>query len=183
MTQADIDIQTALPDDGMAARSLAYHLPVAKILHWLIAMLVFLMFASGIIMKELGEGPVANTLSATHKLCGALVLLLFVLRLGYRIYARLAGRWRQEAGTHLIHGVIYSLAIATPLLGWAAISDYDARETLFGLTLPAIFPKGAGYAETLFLAHALLAFSLIAGVFVHIGVALRDYVSRTARKI
>jgi cytochrome b561 len=182
MSQMDINIRTALPEDGIAIRGLAQHLPFAKILHWLIAAIVFLMFASGIIMKELGGGPLADVLSATHKLCGAFVLLLFLLRLGYRAYARIAGRWRREAGTHLIHGVIYVLAIVTPLVGWAAISDFDARETLFGLTLPAILPKGGGYANTLFLAHAVLAFSLIAGVFLHIGVALRDYVSRTARK-
>ena len=40
---------------------------------------------------------------------------------------------------------------------------------IFGMTLPAIWPEGAGYAATLFTAHAWLAFSLIALVGVHIG--------------
>lgn len=77
-----------------------------------------------------------------------------------------------------MHRVLYAVAILTPLLGWAGISDFGARETLFGIVLPSIWPEGLGYDGWLFAAHAFAAFGLIALVVLHIALALQDYVMR-----
>ena len=60
-----------------------YRMP-AKVLHWITAVLVFCMFASGVIAKQLGGGAVADMLMSLHKLTGALTLVLVVARLVYR---------------------------------------------------------------------------------------------------
>jgi cytochrome b561 len=175
-----IDVSDASPSGDMDVHesSMASHLPVAAILHWTMAVLVLLMFTSGIIMTQLGGGALANFLAPVHKLTGACLLVLLLARLVYRIQARLRGHWHQQAGNRAIHRALYAALILVPLLGWAGISDFGARETLFGIKLPPIWPEGLGYDNWLFSAHAWMAFGLIALVVIHIGVALQDYVMR-----
>ena len=64
-----------------------------------------------------------------------------------------------------------------PLLGWAGISDFGAREIFLGYSLPAIWPEGAGYDALLLEWHAYFAFGLLALVALHIGVAIHDYMT------
>lgn len=156
---------------------------LSTLLHWLTALLVLGMFMTGVMMKQLGDGALANELYTLHKMAGVGLLLLVLLRLVYRVAMHLAGRWRRGAGGHAVHGVLYAGLIVVPLLGWAGISDYGARAVHLGLTLPSIWPEGAGYAGLLFSAHAWLAFGLIALVAVHIGIALNDYIQRGAQRL
>jgi cytochrome b561 len=175
MSLADPSIVSPSSTPASAA---ARPLPVAQIFHWATALLILMMFASGIIMTQLSGGPVSDFLYTTHKSTGALVLILVTLRLAYRIQARLRGRWLPQIGNHLAHRVMYALLLAVPLLGWLAVSDYGARALWFGLKLPEILPKGTGYSDWLFSAHAWLAFGMIALVLIHIGIALQDYIMR-----
>jgi cytochrome b561 len=92
---------------------------------------------------------------------------------------RSRGRWVAQTGHRRLHGVLYAAVIAAPLLGWAGVSDFGARSLLFGLELPAIWPEGAGYSNALLTAHAWFAFGLIALVFLHIGMALEDFIMRS----
>lgn len=156
------------------------HLPVAKFLHWTVVAFVMVLVASGVVMKQLGEGPVSEQLYTLHKTAGALAFLLVAIRAGYRLWAMLSDRWRKGAGSHAIHAVLYAVLLLVPLLGWAGVSDYGAREIAFGLSLPMILAEGAGYSDGLFMAHAYLAFGLLALVIVHVGIALEHFVMRGA---
>lgn len=154
----------------------------AKLLHWLTAAAVLGLFVTGVMMKQIGEGATADALYRLHKTAGAGVLGLVAIRLGYRLFAQASGRWPRTVASRPVHILLYGMLIAVPLLGWAGISDFGARELLFGLSLPAIWPEGAGHAERLFLIHAWLAFSVIALVVVHVGFALGDYLRRGAEE-
>lgn len=149
---------------------------VAKVLHWSTAVLVLMMFCVGILIKEIGSGPWADALMTFHKTAGFALLLLVVARLAYRILQRLRGRWSRSAGGRAVHRILYGLLVAIPLLGLAGVSDFGAREIYGGLSLPAIWPRGAGYADALFQGHAILAFALIGLVALHICLALDDYI-------
>lgn len=153
----------------------------AKLLHWLTAALVLVMFSTGVMMKQIGDGPLANALYTFHKTAGAGVLGLVVIRLGYRLFAQLSGRWHRRVARRPVHIVLYGALLLVPLLGWAGVSDFGARGLLFGLSLPAIWPEGAGHASLLFLSHAWLAFVMIGLVVVHVGLALGDYLKRDAQ--
>lgn len=155
-------------------------LPVARVLHWTVAALILFMLASGVAMTQLGGGPVADALFGAHKLTGALVCVLVAARLAYRVIAQARRRWAPQVGGHGVHFALYAAALLTPLLGWAGISDFGARTTIFGITLPPIWPEGLGWDGWLLTAHAWLAFALIGLVVGHIGVALHDYVMRGA---
>lgn len=149
---------------------------MAKVLHWSTALLVLVMFCMGILMKEIGSGPWADVLMTFHKTTGFALLLLVVARLAYRILQRLGGRWSRSAGGQPVHRILYGLLVAIPLLGLAGVSDFGAREIYGGLSLPAIWPQGAGYADALFRGHAILAFAMVGLVVLHICLALDGYI-------
>lgn len=151
---------------------------VGKALHWISALLLLALFVSGIVMTQLGSGKLADTIFSAHKLVGVCALALLVVRIVYRMQARLRRRWPSRNGGRMVHGALYLVAILTPLLGWAGISDFGARTTLFGITLPSIWPEGLGYDSWLFNAHAYAAFGLIALVVLHIAIALQDFIMR-----
>lgn len=153
----------------------------AKVLHWLTAVLVLGLFATGVTMKQLGQGPAADLLYLGHKTAGVLLLCLVLVRIGYRLFAQVTARWQKGAASRPVHALLYLGLLVVPLLGWAGASSYGARELLFGLSLPEIWSPEAGHAELLLTSHAWLAFGLIALVVVHIGLALGDYLVRDPR--
>ncbi len=150
----------------------------AKVLHWLTAALVLGLFATGVTMKQLGQGPAADLLNLCHKTTGVLLLCLVLVRIGYRLFAQLTARWQKGAASRPVHALLYLALLVVPLLGWAGASGFGSRQLLFGLTLPEIWSPEAGHAELLLLGHAWLAFGMIALVVVHIGLALGDYLVR-----
>lgn len=167
---------------GEAKAVAAPSLPIlAQALHWLTAALVLALFGTGVMMKQLGEGPVADLLYLTHKTAGALLLCLVLVRIGYRLFAQLSGRWQKGAASRPVHGLLYLGLLIVPLLGWAGASGFGARTLLFGFSLPEIWSPEAGHAEQLLTIHAWVAFGLIALVVAHIGVALGDYLTRDAK--
>lgn len=151
---------------------------MSRLLHWFTATLVLFMLGSGVMMKQLGGTATADMLYTLHKTCGIGVLGLALLRVAFRGWAWVSGRWPDGAGARAVHGALYACLIAVPLLGWAGVSDFGARGILFGYSLPPIWPEGAGHADSLFLAHALLAFLMFGLVFVHVGIAVNDYIQR-----
>jgi cytochrome b561 len=160
-------------DASQPAPMRTYRMP-AVIMHWLTALLVFCMIASGVIAKQLGEGDLANTLMSLHKLAGFATLVLIVLRVLYRAFSA-APEWGVRLQRRpALHWGLYAVVIIVPLLGWAGISDFGAREVAFGIVLPPIWPEGAGYDEILLRVHAYAAFALLALVALHVGVAIQD---------
>ena len=174
-----VEARDAIPSPAVTRRAYGikqYRLP-AQVLHWLTAILVVFMVGSGVIAKQLGDGAVSNTLFSLHKLTGAVVLFMIVARLIYRV-ARSMPPWRDQPRTRpVLHWTLYGVVLLVPLLGWAGISDFGARDVAFGITLPPIWPEGAGYDELLLQWHAYLAFGLLALVAVHIGIAIQDYMT------
>jgi cytochrome b561 len=150
-----------------------YRMP-AKVFHWLTVALVLFMVSSAVIAKQLNDGPVSELLFSLHKLTGAFTLCVIVLRLCYRLTQRDEDGHRRAP----LHWTLYGVVLLVPLLGWAGISDFGAREIFPGYSLPAIWPEHAGYADLLFSLHAYLAFGLLALVALHIGVAMQDYMMR-----
>jgi cytochrome b561 len=154
-----------------------YRLP-ARVFHWVTAILVVFMVSSGLTMKQLGDGPIADLLFNIHKTTGVLTLAVVLLRFCYRVlmpeFTARHGYYRRP----VLHWVLYGALILMPLLGWAGISDFGSRGILFGLELPGIWPEGAGYAEILLQIHVYLAFGMLALVALHIGIAMQDHMTR-----
>ena len=170
------EVLPSVDQDEPAYAIRTYRMP-AKVFHWLTAILVVFMVSSGVTAKQLGDGSVADVLFSLHKLTGVLTLLTVLMRLAYRML-RTMPEWKlQPHRRPVLHWVLYAVVILVPLLGWAGISDFGAREIFPGFSLPAIWPESAGYDEFLLQWHAYFAFLLLAFVALHIGVAIQDYMT------
>ena len=150
----------------------------SKLLHWLVATCVLTTVPVAIAMKRVAAGPAQDFLFNFHKSLGVLILILMVLRLINR-FVRGAPMpeptiepW-QRALSSAVHGLIYVLLLALPVVGFIANNFYAAPLPFFGLfTLPPLFPENKALAETLFGYHALAGWILIGLVLMHVSGAL-----------
>jgi cytochrome b561 len=170
-------------DDGHSPASVPtqQYAPVQKWLHWTVAILVISMIPIGKIMSWRAEAnnfdALTNQLYSGHKLFGFIVLWLMAARIAFKLgkgapapVATLTPFERKASAA--VHHLLYLLLILVPLLGWAGVSAYGARE-VFGLfSLPQIVPKNEGLATILLGAHGALATILALLVLAHIGAAL-----------
>ena len=121
----------------MAPLSAGYK-PTARAIHWIVAIMVLAMLPIGTLMtqEDLARG-MQNTLYVLHKNGGVIVLVLMILRLGYRLanpppslaghYARLAGAGRRaDAFPALFHAVLHGADRVRPGSG-RRLSDRDPQ--------------------------------------------------------
>ncbi|EKT4454331.1 cytochrome b [Pseudomonas putida] len=150
----------------------AFH-PFARLLHWLMAVLILAMLFIGVSMvADLSlRHPVLISL---HKATGLALLVLVVLRIAARLTLPhpplpndLPKLQRWTAGAS--HLLLYGLMLAMPLLGWAMLSAGDYPRPL---GLPAIAPHNLQLYAVLRQAHGWAGYLLFATVLVHVGAAL-----------
>ena len=154
---------------------------VSLILHWLIAALVVTQI--GLIWAhEATDGPISREFVNLHKSVGLSILILTVVRLGWRIANPAiplpAGtpRW-QKLAARATHVLFYVFLIAMPLVGWAASSAAGREIIWFGLFEWPALPIGGGRetAGQLMDLHELAAKLFIALVVLHILGALKHH--------
>ena len=151
--------------------------PLARLLHWLMALMI-------IAMLFIGAGMAASVsqrhewLLNLHKPLGIAILLLVVVRLFVRFSTRQpplpADLPRvQVLAAKLSHLLLYALMFVLPLVGWAMISAAGDPVMLgSALQLPAIVPANPSTFAFLRKAHAYLAYLLFFTVLLHLAAAL-----------
>ena len=156
----------------------------AKTLHWLIALLILVLFPLGWVMGDFAGAQKAQAYNL-HKSLGATVLILMALRLVWRgLYAAPAlpstMSPMEQTAAKLGHLALYALLIALPLTGWALISTSDKPSLFFGTPFPLLpflaeLPAGTKkeYHEALEGAHELLANGVLIILAAHVAAALR----------
>jgi cytochrome b561 len=95
----------------------------AKILHWLMALLIFAMLGLGFYMSDLPLSPQKLQLYSWHKWAGVSAFLLLVIRLAWRITHQPPALPTQtpkiqQWAAHLGHVSLYVLMLVIPLSGW-----------------------------------------------------------------
>lgn len=159
----------------MKPASTTFSLP-ARVLHWLMAVLILTMLFVGVGMVS-SVAPWQITLVAIHKVLGVLLLALVIIRLGVRLAcpppplpADLPG-W-QKLAAHASHWLLYLLMFAQPLIGWAmqGAGGYPLMVASVALWSP-LKPNPEVYAM-LRLAHGLVGYTLFATILLHLGAAL-----------
>lgn len=150
----------------------AFH-PFARLLHWLMAVLILAMLFIGVSMVA-DLSPRHAVLISLHKATGLALLVLVVLRIAVRLAVphpplppALPTLQRWAAGAS--HLLLYALMLAMPLLGWAMLSAGDYPRPL---GLPAIAPHNLQLYAVLRQAHGWAGYLLFATVLVHVAAAL-----------
>lgn len=159
--------------------------PVSQALHWLVVALVLVLATVGLSLDSLPKTPRYFWVFTLHKSVGITVLVLVLLRIGWRLYAGAprpvpgTPSWqaRVAAATHVL---LYALLLAMPLSGWL----YDSASGLrpfrwFGLlAMPKLAAPDEALADAALEAHELLFWALAALVALHAAAALHHHVFR-----
>lgn len=150
----------------------AFH-PLARLLHWLMAVLILAMLFIGVSMVA-DLSPRHPWLVELHKATGLALLVLVILRIVLRLSLAhpplprdLHPLQRLAAGAS--HLLLYGLMLAMPLLGWAMLSAGGYPRPL---QLPAIAPHDLQLYAVLRQAHGWAGYLLFATVLAHLGAAL-----------
>lgn len=155
--------------------TVARHRPSVRLLHWLTAALVFAALLLGFALANaIGDHAV---LLAVHKIVGALILIITVVRIVNRFRRRApalpatVGRWEKLVITGS-EGAFYLLLLAQPLLGWAMLSAEGVPVVIGSVPLPPIAPVDAGVYGLLRNGHSVVAYALVALVAAHVSAVL-----------
>ena len=157
-----------------------YH-PIAKGLHWLMALLIIGLLTMGLIMKDLPLSPEKLQLYSWHKWAGVSVFALVGLRLAVRLVHPAPAlpthipKW-QHLLAHAGHGLLYVLMVLIPLSGWLMSSAKGVTTVWFGLwPLPDLIGKDKAMGDALAQVHGWLNDALIAVLLAHVGAALKHH--------
>jgi cytochrome b561 len=150
-----------------------HYTPLAKGLHWLMALMIFGLLALGFYMSDLPLSPEKLQLYSWHKWAGVTVFVLVWLRLAWRITHRppaLPGSMSRlmQLGAHAGHLMLYVLMIAIPLSGWLMSSAKGFQTVWFGvLPIPDLIGKDKVLGQSLTQLHAALNIGLLLLVLGH----------------
>lgn len=180
---------TTVPDATDQRRQLLRYNNVAVAIHWITAALLVTQVYVGFAFADMARGPARGEWFTWHKTLGATILLLSLVRLGWRIanppppYPVELPRWERLAGVWN-HRIFYFLLVALPVTGLATISagkPFGTTALIGGIPLPLIpgIPEGAG--EDLGGVHEALVFITLALIVLHIGAALKHQFVDRAR--
>jgi cytochrome b561 len=159
----------------------------ARVLHWLTAALVLAMIPLGIVIAQEWGGPLQERLYNLHRSVGALLILIILARLAYRLTHPPLPLTPdvsviQQRAAHMVHWTLYVLLVVQPFVGWVATSAYRAPMPMFGLfNLPPISPVNRPLSEQLFVVHRALGIVIAIVAAVHIGAALYHHFVRRDR--
>lgn len=157
---------------------------VAIALHWLMAALVVAQVYVGWTFGQMERGPERMLWFEWHKTFGVTILVLTLVRLGWRLTHRppplpedMPG-WEKTA-SRAVHFLFYFGLIALPLTGWATVSSGGAAQTsafttlLGGVPFPFIPGLPESSHDGFELSHKTLVRVTLALLVLHIGAALK----------
>jgi cytochrome b561 len=159
---------------------------VAVTMHWLIALLLISNIALAWSTDYLSR-PQAGMIMGWHKSTGILILLLSLIRLGWRLahpappYPAGLPRW-EEVMARLTHWGFYVIMIGMPITGWIMTSGARAKAPfswygLFPWPMLGFVHASQGTAAQVWHAvgesHGLLAKLAYVLIVLHVGAALK----------
>ena len=171
---------TQATPDRVPATAPPRYTRVAAVLHWVLGLALAASFGVGLYMADLPFSPWRVQLYNWHKWAGVTLLALSAVRLMWRLTHRPPAEapmpaW-QRRGARAVHGALYVLFFAVPLIGWAYSSAAGFPIVLFGvLPLPDFVPVDRDLADFIKPWHEITAWTLAALVGLHVAAALKHH--------
>ncbi|MGB4056639.1 MAG: cytochrome b/b6 domain-containing protein [Alphaproteobacteria bacterium] len=155
--------------------------PIARLLHWVMALLIFILLSVGFFMGGMEASPVKFTIYGLHKSFGTLVLFLAIARVVWLLKSPRPAplhsykKW-EVLLSKAVHIGLYICMILMPLAGWAMSSAGGFPAQFFGLfSLPPILPKNEALFDITREMHEISAFALLAMLALHFGGAFKHH--------
>ncbi len=153
----------------------------AKVLHWLVALIIIGLFVLGQYMSDLSMSPRKLQLYSWHKWFGVTVFLLVLVRLGWRLTHQPPPLPEQmpklqQLASHVGHTALYGLMLAIPISGWLMSSAKGYQTVWFGvLPIPDLLGKDKLLGDLLDELHGALNGVLMFIVVIHVIAALKHH--------
>lgn len=152
-----------------------------RLVHWAVVVAVLPGLALGLTIFALGfDGVMAsfgqagtNLIYKYHKTLGVILLGLMVLRIGLKLalgkpdYDPPLTPFQRSAST-VVHGLLYVLLLAQPVLGWAATAAGGYPIEFFNAVLPGIVSKDKALSDMLYGVHGTVGLAILALIAVHL---------------
>ena len=151
---------------------------VDKGLHWATALLLVTQYVVGFTMPEIHKGTQPEILINTHLSLGALIILVVLARLVWRLIHPVPplggeGPKVMMLVSRIMHGLIYILMIVVPVLGWANANARGWHVGVWGVVpLPDIRESGDPLGRKMGDIHMMCSYVLIGLVSIHVLAAL-----------
>ncbi len=155
-----------------------YH-PYLKLIHWLMALCILGMIASGWYMEGLPrEHELKWTIYDLHKSFGVTVIGLFMYRVMLRLFTAIPKtpegiKTYEKKLSHLVHFLLYGLMIAVPISGYVMSDAGDYGVKWFGFVLPDFIIKNKEIGGIAHEIHEIAPYVLLGLVGLHIAGALK----------
>ena len=150
--------------------------PFARLLHWLVVLLLAAQYVVAWTMPEIHRGTQPVGLIAIHLTLGVSIIAVMVVRLLWRFLRKepsvVEGSRLTRGVAYVTHVLLYVLLIVQPLMGWANASSRGWRLALFGVDLPALAPTGSAFGHTLGDVHGVLSWVMLGLIGLHVVGAL-----------
>jgi len=149
--------------------------------HWVTAAFVVFQLWLGFSFADMTQGPERANLFTWHRTIGALILVIVLPRLTYRVmnppppYPPELPRWERVAGTWN-HRLFYLVLIAMPIGGLIAVSGLmpgPMIHLLGGIAIPKVPGISKELGEIAGDVHSATAWVLLALMTVHVAAALK----------
>ena len=154
---------------------------VAKILHWLIFLMMVGLVASGTIMTTLVyDDPQRLGMVLTHRTVGSVLFILMILRLVWRF---IDVRPKPEASLQnwekilsvWVQGSFYVLLLIIPILGYLFSGANGIDVKLHGIELPSLMQFSRDGATTIIFLHKYITYFVLFLLFLHVAGAFKHY--------
>jgi len=148
----------------------------AKLLHWLVVVLLIIQYAIGWRMPDIRPGLTPGDEMTWHVSFGLVILTVIVLRLVWRLTHSVAPEsslhaW-QRLGSEAVHWLLYLVILATTLSGWFFASMRGwAISWFFVAPLPMLTAQGSSLGRFIGHYHHNLSWALLILIAVHVAAA------------
>lgn len=178
----------SVPEATPQKRLLRYN-DGAVVLHWLTALIVVAQVVVGFTFANMERGPARGGLFTVHKTLGATILVLALVRLGWRLahppppFPLELPKWERIASVWT-HRTFYALLILLPLTGLMTVSGGAAVEgktttpLLGGIPLPLVPGISDDAGEQIGGVHEILVFVTLAILILHVAAAIKHQLER-----
>jgi cytochrome b561 len=154
---------------------------VARILHWIVALLVVLQIPAGIAMTSEPLSAYSDPLYIFHKGSGTLLLVLVLARVAWRLMHRPPPFPAfmpplEQRIAHATHAAIYVLLGVMVVSGYVrTVGDGFPIELLDALGVPPLIPEMPRIARAMLVVHQFTVIGLIGLLAVHVSAVLRHH--------
>ncbi len=148
----------------------------AKVLHWLIVVLLLVQYTIGWLMPDIHRGMQPGLGMTFHASIGLSILALTVARLAWRLAHPVAPEsslpaW-QRLTSEVIYWMLYVMVIATTLTGWLFASFRGWSLHFFSLApMPMLASDNAAAGKAIDGLHQAAEWTLLALIGIHVAAA------------